>query len=81
MKMYSLYRLPQLFDLILYIDARTILRVEISKGVGRVKDEISIITANEIMKALLTSVFPTRIKEADSRFPLLFILGKDIGDL
>ncbi len=33
------------------------------------------------MKILLTLVFPTRIKEVDSRFLLLFILGEDIGDL
>ncbi|KAL8698066.1 MAG: hypothetical protein Q9201_006777 [Fulgogasparrea decipioides] len=81
MKMYSPCRLPQLFDLTLYVDARTLLRVEIGEGVGRVKDEISVATANEITKALLTSVFPTRMKEADGGFPLLFTPGEDVGDL
>ena len=80
MKMISLYRLPQLFDLTLYVNARTLLRVEIGEGVGRVKDEISVVTANKIIKVLLTSVFPTRIKEADSGFPLLFTPGEDVGD-
>lgn len=55
--------------------------MKISEGVGRVKDEISIIIANRIIKALLTLVFPTRIKEINSRFLLLFTLGKDIGNL
>ena len=73
-------RLPQLFDLKLYVDVRALLRVEIGEGVGRVKDEISVATANESTKTLLTSVFPTRMKEADDGFLLLFTPGEDVGD-
>lgn len=80
MKMIAPCRLPQLFNLTLYVNARTLLRVEIGEGVGRVKDEISVATANEIKKFLLTSVFPTRMKEADGGFPLLFMPGEDVGD-
>jgi len=80
MKMISPCRLPQLFDLTLYVNARTLLRVEIGEGMGRVKDEVSVATANEITKVLLTSVFPTRMKEADGGFPLLFTPGEDVGD-
>ncbi len=58
----------------------TLLRVEIGEGVRRVKDEVSVATANEITKVLLTSVFPTRMKEADGAFPLLFAPGKDVDD-
>ena len=80
MKMISPCRLPQLFGLTLYVDVRTLLRVEIDEGVERVKDEISVATANEITKVLLTSVFPIRMKEADGAFPLLFAPGQDVGD-
>ena len=61
MKMICPCRLPQLFDLNLYVNARTLLRVEIGEGVRRVKDEVSVTTANEITKVLLTSVFSTRM--------------------
>ncbi|KAL8855412.1 MAG: hypothetical protein Q9178_007950 [Gyalolechia marmorata] len=54
----------------------TLLRVEIGEGVVRVKDVISVATANEITKTLLTSVFPTRMKEVDGGFPLLFTPGE-----
>ena len=80
MKMISPCRLPQLFDLTLYVNARTLLRLEIGEGVERVKDEISVATANEITKVLLTSVFPTRMKEAEGGFPLLFTPSEDVDD-
>ena len=80
MNMISPCRLPQLIDLTLYVNARTLLRVEIGEGVRRVKDEVSVATANEITKVLLTSVFPTRMKEADGGFPLLFTPTEEVGD-
>ena len=80
MKMISPCRLPQLFDLTLYVSASTVLRVEIGEGVRRFKDEISVAAANEITKVLLTSVFPNRMKEADGGFPLLFTPDEDVGD-
>ena len=80
MKMICPCRLPQLSDLTLYVNARTLLRVEIGEGVERVKDEVSVTTANEITKVLLTPVFSTRMKEADGGFPLLFTPGEDVGD-
>jgi len=80
MKMLSPCRLPQLFDLTLYVNAKTSLRVQIGEGVETVKDEISVTTANEITKALLTSVFPTRVKEDDGGFLLLFAPDEDLRD-
>ena len=73
MKMISPYRLPQLFDLTLYLNTKTSLRVKFGKGVETVKDEMSVIMANKITKVLLTSVFPNRMKEDDGGFPLLFV--------
>ena len=78
MKMISPCRLPQLFDLTLYLNTKTSLRVKIGKGV---EDEMSVIMANKITKVLLTSVFPNRMKEDDGGFPLLFVPDEDLGDL
>ena len=80
MKMISPCRLPQLFDLTLYLNAKPSLGVKIGKGVETMKDEMSIIMANNITKVLLTSVFPNRMKENDGRFPLLFVPDEDLGD-
>ena len=80
MRMISPCRLPQLFDLTLYLNAKTSLGVKIGKGVETIKDEMSIIMANNITKVLLTSVFPNRMKENDGRFPLLFVPDEDLGD-
>ncbi|KAI9710168.1 MAG: hypothetical protein M1812_007499 [Candelaria pacifica] len=80
MKMVSPCRLPQFFDLTLYVDAKTSLLMKIGEGVETVKDEISVTTANEITKILLTSVFPTRVKEDDGGFLLLFVPDEDSGN-
>lgn len=79
-KMVSPCRLPQPFDLTLYVNAKTSLRVKIGQRVETVKDEISVRMANEVTKLLLTSVFPNRVKEDDAEFPLLFAPGEDSGD-
>ena len=80
MKMISPCRLPQLFDLTLYLKAKTSLLVKTGKGVEIVKNEMSVIMANKITKVLLTSVFPNRMKENDGGFPLLFVPDEDLGD-
>ena len=80
MKMISPCRLPQFFDLTLYVNAKTSLRVKIGEGVETVKDEISVTTANDVTTVLLTSVFPNRMKEDDDRFPLLFVPDEDLSD-
>ena len=80
MKLISPCRLPQLFDLMLYLDARTSLRLRFGEGVETIKDEMSITIATEITKVLLLSVFSNRMKEDDHGFPLLFIPNTSMED-
>lgn len=78
MKMISPCRLPQLFDLTLYVDAKTLLVVKIVEGGETIRDEMSVTMANEVMKVLLSSVF--RMTENDGGFPLLFVPDEGFDD-
>ena len=78
MRMISPCRLPQLFDLTLYVDAKTLLVVKIGEGVEIIRDETSVTMANEIMKVLLSSVF--RRTENDGGYPLLFVPDEGLDD-
>ena len=78
MRMISPCRLPQLFGLTLYVDAKTLLVVKFGEGVETIRDEMSVTIANEIMKVLLSSVF--RMTENDGGFPLLFVPDEGFDD-
>ena len=80
MKMTSPCRLPQISNFTIHVNAKTSVQVKIGEGVEIVKDEIRVATSNEITKVLFTSVFPTRVKEDDRIFLLLFEPYEDLDD-
>lgn len=79
MKMTSPYRLPHISNFTIYANAKTSLHVKIGEGVETVRDDVRVATSNEITKVLLSSVFPTRLKEDDRTFPLLFEPCEDLN--
>lgn len=81
MRMIAPCQLPQLSDLTLYVDRKTVLRMEIDAGIGRTRKEINVTTANEITDILLTSVFPSKMERDNGGFPLLFTPAEDVDDL
>ncbi|KAI9745792.1 MAG: Dicer-like protein 2, partial [Candelina submexicana] len=81
MKMIAPCQLPQLSDLTLYVDSKTVLHVKIDSEIGRTRKEINVTTANKITDVLLTSVFPSKMERDDGGFPLLFTPAEDVDDL
>lgn len=80
MKMIFSYRLPQLFDLILYMNIEILLRVKIDEKIRRIKNKINIATINEIMKIFLISIFFIKMKKIDNAFSLFFVSNENVNN-